>query len=104
MRSPAQPAWMPAFARHDGEAPAMSGTGGNNACNVRYAFACSAVDLVLLAVGPQAALPGLGPVGGRAKASRGWPAGACPRAGLWPDPWAGHDGGDRPRRGQWRRT
>ena len=23
--------------------------------------------------------------------SRGWPAGACPRAGLWPDPWAGHD-------------
>ena len=20
-----------------------------------------------------------------------WPAGACPRAGLRPDPWAGHD-------------
>ncbi len=23
--------------------------------------------------------------------SHGWPAGACPRAGRWPDPWAGHD-------------
>ena len=23
--------------------------------------------------------------------SRGWPAGACPRAGLRTDPWAGHD-------------
>ena len=23
--------------------------------------------------------------------SRSWPAGACPRAGLHPDPWAGHD-------------
>ncbi len=25
--------------------------------------------------------------------SRGWPAEACPRAGLRPDPWAGHDTG-----------
>src|SRR5208282_5736891 len=29
----------------------------------------------------------------RAEASRGWPTGACPRAGCRPDPWAGHDGG-----------
>jgi hypothetical protein len=27
------------------------------------------------------------------KSRRGCPAGACPRAGLWPDPWAGHDDG-----------
>ena len=30
---------------------------------------------------------------GRRNEGRGWPAGACPWAGLWPDPRAGHDGG-----------
>ena len=28
-----------------------------------------------------------------ARCSRGWPVGACPRARLWRDPWAGHDTG-----------
>jgi hypothetical protein len=29
--------------------------------------------------------------------THGWRAGACPRAGLWPDPWAHHDGGGKAR-------
>src|ERR1019366_8790968 len=52
---------------------------------------------------PQCVITGLGAPGldpgvthdfaARSTASRGWPAGACPRAGHWPDPWAGHDTG-----------
>ena len=48
---------------------------------------------------PQCVITGLDPVtrdfAAHGIASRGWPAGAGPRAGLWPDPWAGHDTGGR---------
>jgi hypothetical protein len=36
--------------------------------------------------------PAIHDFAGNSAKRRGWPAGACPRAGFWPDPWADHDG------------